>query len=188
MELLFKYLKSLISKLNYFLRLLLPLLLACLINARVFAEVSTVLENTQNSLVSGTLLKQQNPINFLVRALKRDYEFIFFYSTTCLHCRDFTPILKAYSDNSGISVKAFVIGHEMSLYFSNSTLVSQKMVDQFFGKGAKISVPTLFILNKGNLHAYPVSNGALTYLELASRMNELTPKILQHEKNGRNRA
>ena len=93
--------------------------------------------------------------------------------------------MKLYSENSNISVQAFVLGTSKtspySLDFPNSTTVTQDVVDQFFGIGAKIAVPTLFILNKNNFHVYPVSSGALTYLELASRMNELTPKILHNE-------
>ena len=158
-----------------------------LISTKAFAGANTVLGGTQNQLDSRVLLKQQNPINSLVRILKRDYEFIFFYSTTCPHCMDFAPVLKSYSDNSGISVKAFVMDQGSSLYFPNSIMISQEVVDQFFGKGTKVSVPILFILNKDNLHAYPVSSGALTYLELAARINELTPKILQHERNERSR-
>ena len=158
-----------------------------LISTKAFAGANTIPGDTQNQLDSRVLLKRQNPINSLVCILKRDYEFIFFYSTTCPHCMDFAPVLKSYSDNSGISVKAFVMDQGSSLYFPNSIMISQEVVDQFFGKGTKVSVPILFILNKDNLHAYPVSSGALTYLELVSRMNDLVPKILQHERNERSR-
>ena len=114
--------------------------------------------------------------------LGRDYEFIFFYSTDCQYCMKFSPVLKLYSDNTNIPVKAFVMGNGgVSPFFPNSNIVTQDVVDQFFSSGAKIAVPTLFILNKNNFHAYPVSSGALTYLELATRMNALTPKILHNE-------
>ena len=173
-----------VSKPNCFLVSL--LLLVMLINTKAFAGTNIVPRDTQK-LDSKILLKRQNSINPLVRILKRDYEFVFFYSTTCPHCVDFAPVLKLYSGNSGISVKAFVMDKGSSPYFSNSVVISQEVVDQFFGKGTKVSVPILFILNKNNLHAYPVSSGALTYLELAARINELTPKILQHERNERSR-
>lgn len=181
----FKHLKGLVSKPNCFLASL--LLFIMLINTKAFAGANAVQGDTQNQLDSRVLLKQQNSINPLVRILKRDYEFVFFYSTTCPHCMDFAPVLKLYSDNSGISVKAFVMDQGASSYFSNSVVISQEVVDQFFSKGAKVLVPILFILNKNNLHAYPVSSGALTYLELVSRMNDLAPKIIQHERNERSR-
>lgn len=117
-----------------------------------------------------------------VFALKGEYEFIYFYSGNCQHCLSFTPTLKLYSDNSGILVQAFVVGTGYSPSFPNSSVVEQEVIEQYFGKGAKITVPTLFILNKNNYHAYPVSSGALSYLDLATRMNDLAPKIWRHEK------
>lgn len=137
-------------------------------------------------------------------SLSRDYEFVFFYSTTCRHCMKFEPILEKYSNNTGIKVRVFVVGEGKSDYFPNSTIVTQEIIEQFFGsfnssnssgssdfsdsfkKDSSISVPTLFIINKNNLHAYPVSHGALTYSELYIRMNELIPKIIQDERNKRN--
>jgi type-F conjugative transfer system pilin assembly thiol-disulfide isomerase TrbB len=129
---------------------------------------------------------QQNLIESSAIALRRDYEFIFFYSTDCQHCKSFDLVLKQYSDNLGISVKAFAIGERVSPSFPNSIPVAQKVVDQFFGKGSQISVPALFILNKNNFHAYPVSSGSLTYSELNTRMNQLAPKILTNEGNEEN--
>jgi hypothetical protein len=126
---------------------------------------------------------QQNLIDSSVIALRRDYEFIFFYSTDCPHCTSFDQVLKQYSDNLGILVKAFAIGERVSPSFPNSTVVTQEVVNQFFGGGAKLSVPTLFILNKNNFHAYPVSSGSLAYSELNTRMNQLAPKILTNEGN-----
>ncbi|MBU0744245.1 MAG: conjugal transfer protein TraF [Gammaproteobacteria bacterium] len=132
---------------------------------------------------SQPLMRQQNAIHSKISLLRRDYEFIFFYSSNCQHCRIFDPVLKLYSDNYGIPVKAFMVGGKASQSFPNSIIVAQEIVNQFFGRGAKISIPTLFILNKNNFHAYPVSSGALTYLELTTRMGELTTRILQNEKN-----
>lgn len=131
-------------------------------------------------------LQQQNSVDVSVVRLIKNYEFIFFYSTDCPHCMSFDLVLKAYSDSSGIAVKSFMLGNKSSPSFPNSIAIAQEIVDQFFGKGAKLSVPTLFILNKDNYHAYPVSSGALTYLELNARMNQLAPKILMNERSDPN--
>lgn len=128
---------------------------------------------------------QEATINRAVIALKHNYEFIYFHSGNCQHCLDFTPILKLYSARSGIAVQAFVVGTGSLASFPKSSLVQQQVIEQYFGRGAKISVPTLFILNKDNYHAYPVSCGALSYLELSARMNTLASKIWQHEKASR---
>jgi type-F conjugative transfer system pilin assembly thiol-disulfide isomerase TrbB len=181
----YESLRDLISRASYFLAPL--ILVAILITTSAFASSVNKILDTQNLFGSRTSLQRQNLIDRPIRMLRREYEFIFFYRTTCQHCVDFAPVLRSYSDNSGIQVKAFVVGVGSSPYFTNSAVVPQEVVNKFFGSGSKISVPTLFILNKNNFHAYPVSSGALTYLELTSRMNELTPKILRHERIARNK-
>lgn len=148
-------------------------------------SINRILGNTQDGF--GLSPKHVIPRrSSLESAKQKEYDFIFFYSTSCPHCMQFEPVLKAYSDNTGIAVKAFAIGDRVSPVFPNSILVAQEVVEQFFGKGASVAVPTLFILNKFNLHAYPVSSGTLTYSELSTRMGKLMPKILRNEKNERN--
>ena len=170
------------------------LLLLLLINTSAFADNSNaansssrILGNMQNLSSNQSAMVNKN--DSYMFALSKDYEFIFFYSSNCHYCIKFNPVLKLYSDNSGIWVKAFAIGNGSSPYFPSSTVVAQEVVDQFFGsfeKRTNISVPTLFIMNKNNLHVYPVSSGALTYLELYTRMNDLVPKILRYEKYEKN--
>jgi len=116
-----------------------------------------------------------------IAMLKNDYVFVLFYSTNCPHCTSFAPVLKKYAYDCSIPVQAFATGQAVSPNFPNSIIVPQDTIDQFFGSGSELSVPTLFILNKHNYHAYPVAKGSLTYLELNNRMNILAPKVLKHE-------
>ena len=70
--------------------------------------------------------------------LSNDYEFIFFYSNNCHYCKNFTPVLKQYAADSGITIKSISI----------DSSATKETIDQFFGVGARLAVPTLFILNK----------------------------------------
>ena len=124
--------------------------------------------------------------NYAKVPLKQRYEFIFFYSATCQHCIDFCKTLKSYSVNRRIPVTAFKLTRDSSPYFPNSILVDQKTINRYFGteeKEANIAVPVLFILNRANMHVYPVSRGNLTYFELTDRINNLTLKIQQFEQS-----
>ena len=145
--------------------LFINLLLATL-GANTFASAQNN-QNNQNVLPKtiALSLQRQNQINLL-----KNYEFILFYRNNCPHCISFKPILKMYSNTFGIPIKAF-----------DSAVTSQGVIEQYFGKGVDFAVPTLFILNKDNLHAYQVARGALTYPELINRMSQLAPKILAHE-------
>jgi len=156
------------------------------------AEPSSYIENRFFTKIKNEELA---PSSFSESKLSRDYEFIFFYSLSCAYCKSFAPVLKKYADNSGINVRGFILGGNSSNFdnhfpdFFDSTVVKQEVLERFFGfsdksfsdKRSGIAVPTLFLLNKKNLHVYPVSRGSLTYLELIIRMNELIPKILNNE-------
>ena len=125
-----------------------------------------------------------NSYNYSGSQFTRDYEFVFFYSLGCAYCRNFTPVLKQYSDNTGINVRGFILGGNASNpdnYFPDSTVIKQEVSERFFGKESNIAVPALFILNNKSFHVYPVSRGSLTYSELTRRMDELMPKILNSE-------
>jgi thiol-disulfide isomerase/thioredoxin len=167
---------------------------ALLVSYDSFASILNLNTEPSSHIENGffTRIKNEEPVpgDFSESKLSKDYEFIFFYSLSCTYCKSFAPVLKRYADNSGINVRGFSLGGNSSNLdnhfpdFFDSTVVKQEVLERFFGfsdKGGGIAVPALFILNKKNLHAYPVSQGSLTYLELARRMDELIPKILNNE-------
>ena len=172
---------------------------ALLVSYNSFASILSLNTEPNSHIESGFFTREKNERlitnNFSEPKLNKDYEFIFFYSLSCAYCKSFAPILKRYSDNSGINVRGFILGGNSSNFdnhfpdFFDSTVVKQEVLERFFGfsdkgfsdKGGGIAIPTVFILNKKNLHAYPVSQGSLTYLELARRMDELIPKILNND-------
>lgn len=161
----------------------LSLLLLIFFSGRLF--LLTFLISTSATAISETkdIVKVSSNLD------TKNYEFIFFYSSTCYHCQKFSPILKQYADSTKIPIHAFTTNGSRSRYFPNSSLTSQEIIEQFFGfsddydQYTKISVPALFILNKNTLHAYPVSYGELTSDELSLRMQILLLKIMQYEKN-----
>jgi len=113
------------------------------------------------------------------------YLFILFYSGHCPHCRRFAPVLSVYSRMSGFSVLAFTTDGFVLPSFPNSRVISKNVLQTFFGEYAQLAVPALFLLNRENGHAYPISQGALSYSELETRMNVLIPRILRYENRRR---
>jgi len=112
----------------------------------------------------------------------KSYELVLFYSFSCAHCAKFCQTLRAYSKQNQISVTAFKLTSNSCPYFPNSILVDQRTIDQYFGRGAQIAVPALFILNPYNMYLYPVSKGNLSYSELRERMDVLLLKIQKFER------
>jgi thiol-disulfide isomerase/thioredoxin len=115
-----------------------------------------------------------------VHKISANCVFVLFYRESCPHCRRFVPILKQYSHDSGIYIAPLTFDAASPL-LPGSILVKPNIVKEYFGSNARISVPVLFIANVAKGQVYPVASGELSYAELASRMNELAPKILQVE-------
>ena len=122
-------------------------------------------------------------INPDVYRLKAHDVFVLFYRSTCPHCQRFDPVLKQVSDQTKIPVIAFTTDGIALPAFPNSRAINQDVITHFFGENTDIKVPTLFILNRLNGNAYPVSEGELNILDLIHRLNELAPKIWQYEEN-----
>lgn len=112
----------------------------------------------------------------------KPYELVLFYSSSCSHCSEFCRTLKEYARQSRLPVTAFKLTLAGSPYFPNSVLVDQRTIDQYFGKGAQIAVPALFVLNPSNMYLYPVSRGNLSYYELRERIEALLLKIQKFER------
>jgi hypothetical protein len=110
------------------------------------------------------------------------YELVLFYSSSCTHCSQFCRTLRDYAWQRRMPVTPFKLTPKASPYFPNSVLVDQKTIEQYFGQGAQIAVPALFILNSSNMHLYPVSRGNLNYHELKERMEDLLLKIQKFER------
>jgi len=127
--------------------------------------------------------KEANNLNVdsMKKVLGAGYEFIFFYRSSCPYCRKFDPILKQYSVDTAIPVRAFTFDGIALPSFPDSIAVDKNTVGEYFGDNATVAVPALFLMNTINLHAYPVSSGGLSYMDLVMRMNALVPKILSVE-------
>jgi len=170
-------------------------------------SIKTSITIKNQKLVKKPISKTYGPLDSFESQISRDYELIFFYSLGCVYCKNFAPVLKRYSDSSGINVRGFILGtpdanlinqknnkHQKikktkkNNYFPNSVIAEQEVIDRFLGSSNKsfnkrksITAPALFIMNKNNFHAYPASQGALTYSELVRRMDDLIPKIINNE-------
>ena len=161
---------------------------SCAFANNTLSQIDSIISHKTSKKMESNIQKKAYPtrykmINSSVASLRRQCQFVLFYRLTCPHCRRFDPVISKYSLDSGIKVRAFTFGG-VSSSFPNSQNVDPKLVASYFGQDKQIEVPTLFLLNQANGHVYPVSSGDLSYAELAMRMNELAPKILQHEGRG----
>ena len=151
------------------------------VTATGVAAVSNTNSVTTTTVASQNLKSLNSPKN-LNQDLDKHYELILFYSVSCDYCPQFCRTLKHYAWQTRMPVIAFKLTEENSPHFPKSVLVDQRTIEQFFGKGAQIAVPALFVLNPNNMNLYPVSRGNLTNEELRLHMNSLMQKIKTFER------
>ncbi len=119
--------------------------------------------NSIGSQVDHDLEKSKQ--NAAVEQLAKQGGLFFFYRSTCPYCQRFAPILKHFSDTTGITVVPITTDGVSLPDFPNSK------VDQ--GQAAKFGVqvePALFAVNPYTHKAYPVSYGLMSEDELKDRI------------------
>ena len=118
-----------------------------------------------------------------VSGINKKYELVYFYSHSCKYCHAFTPILAKYAKDNRINISGFVLGESVSstnqptVNLPGNINADQEIIEKFFGSVDAVIAPALFLLDKSNLHVYPVSQGALGYQELVSRIKQLQQQI-----------
>jgi type-F conjugative transfer system pilin assembly thiol-disulfide isomerase TrbB len=122
-----------------------------------------------------------------LRSVKRDnkgffgtHGLVFFYGSTCPHCKQFAPILKNWANQHQAEVLPLAFDNQPLPEFPTFLPATTDWVNSAF-QGREINYPALFIVNLKTHALYPVSFGAITESELATRMETLIPKIRAYE-------
>ena len=106
--------------------------------------------------------------------------FVFFFASTCPYCHQFSPVLSQVSTALHARVLPLSFDNVPLPEFKEVMPATSDWVTAAFQNEA-IHYPALFIANPKTLELYPVSIGALTEVELTTRILELVPKIIAHE-------
>lgn len=111
----------------------------------------------------------------------QNHALVLFYASTCPHCHRFAPVLKNWADTYGASVLPFSFDNQPLAQFLDFKPATSEWVQAAFA-GRAISYPALFIINTQTHALYPVTIGAMSEIELANRMQDFIPKIINHER------
>lgn len=102
-----------------------------------------------------------------------DWKVVVFMQSTCAYCHRFDPMLKAFSDESGLSVTAFSLDAKGDDAFPDALQATPEVMVQFFTPGMPVATPTTFLVNVHTLATYPLLQGAVDKPALASRLDEV---------------
>jgi type-F conjugative transfer system pilin assembly thiol-disulfide isomerase TrbB len=102
-----------------------------------------------------------------------DWKVVVFMQSTCAYCQRFDPMLKAFSEESGLSVTAFSLDAKGDAAFPDALQATPEVMVQFFTPGMPVATPTTFLVNVHTLATYPLLQGAVDKPALASRLDEV---------------
>lgn len=135
-------------------------------------DVETLLNNSQRTAtVNKEDLSVQQPVN------TNQYAIVFFYMSSCIHCRRFDPILKSEAEKYQLPIYPFTLDGATLPDFLRSETPPKEFLSLFFPAGKSITVPTVFLVNTKTMKAYHVSTGELSAPEFENRLQELTQHI-----------
>lgn len=102
-----------------------------------------------------------------------DWKMVVFMQSTCAYCHRFDPMLKAFSEESGLSVTAFSLDARGDAAFPDALQATPEVMVQFFTPGMPVATPTTFLVNVHSLATFPLLQGAVDKPALASRLDEV---------------
>ena len=123
--------------------------------------------------------KKNQEREVILKTISKRYGIFFFYSSKCVYCHKYTPILKSFISEYDIDVMPISIDGIIIEEWPNSKLDQgqSKFFDSFNMKDKP--VPATFLFDQLTREVIPVGYGLLTYDELSDRIFELISEIVK---------
>lgn len=102
-----------------------------------------------------------------------DWRVVVFMQSTCEYCHRFDPMLKAFSEKSGLPVTAFSLDAKGDDAFPDALQATPEVMVQFFTPGMPVATPTTFLVNVHTLATFPLLQGAVDKPALTARLDEV---------------
>lgn len=119
-------------------------LVAFTLNATPLAQIGTLID-TRTEQSSPKIIQDDNTNKF-----NKNYALVVFFSSTCPHCRRFTPIVKSYTDAHHINIYSYTIDGSGNDAFQNPMIATDDIKQKFY-QGMPVVVPAVFVVNVKNL-------------------------------------
>ena len=102
-----------------------------------------------------------------------DWKIVVFMQSACEYCHRFDPMLKAFSEESGLSSVAFSLDAKGDDAFPDALQATPEVMVQFFTPGMPVATPTTFLVNVHTLTTYPLLQGAAEKAALITRLDDV---------------
>ncbi|WP_254888774.1 type-F conjugative transfer system pilin assembly thiol-disulfide isomerase TrbB [Salmonella enterica] len=106
---------------------------------------------------------------------------VLFMQSTCQYCRQFAPVLKAFSQQTGLDVFPISLDGKGDAEFPDVLPATPDVMVEYFQSGLPVATPTTFLTNVNTMETWPLLQGAAETGEFRSRLDEVLRMALDRQ-------
>lgn len=103
----------------------------------------------------------------------QDWKVVLFMQSTCPYCRQFAPVLKTLSQQTGLSVFPVSLDGRGDAEFPDVLPATPDVMVEYFQSGVPVATPTTFLTNVNTMETWPLLQGAAGAGEFRNRLDEV---------------
>lgn len=114
----------------------------------------------------------------------QDWKVVLFMQSTCQYCRQFAPVLKAFSQQTGLDVFPISLDGKGDAEFPDVLPATPDVMVEYFQSGLPVATPTTFLTNVNTMETWPLLQEAAETGEFRSRLDEVL-RMAQDRQSGK---
>ncbi|EFN0530623.1 type-F conjugative transfer system pilin assembly thiol-disulfide isomerase TrbB [Escherichia coli] len=154
-------------------------------NGRSAPALDGLLLPESNPQPSAELSEKRSPVWYPLsdgrRVNLQDWKLVLFMQSTCQYCRQFAPVLKSLSQQTGLSVFPVSLDGKGDAEFPDVLPATPDVMVEFFQSGVPVATPTTFLTNVNTMETWPLLQGAAGDGEFRSRLNDVLRMALDRQ-------
>ncbi|MGG8979915.1 type-F conjugative transfer system pilin assembly thiol-disulfide isomerase TrbB, partial [Escherichia coli] len=111
----------------------------------------------------------------------QDWKLVLFMQSTCQYCRQFAPVLKSLSQQTGLSVFPVSLDGKGDAEFPDVLPATPDVMVEFFQSGVPVATPTTFLTNVNTMETWPMLQGAAEAGEVRKRLDDVLRMALDRQ-------
>ncbi|MHC0026568.1 type-F conjugative transfer system pilin assembly thiol-disulfide isomerase TrbB [Enterobacter vonholyi] len=111
----------------------------------------------------------------------KDWKVVLFMQSTCQYCRKFAPVLKAFSQQTGLEVFPVSLDGKGDAEFPDVLPATPDVMVEYFQSGLPVATPTTFLTNVNTMETWPLLQGAAEAGEFRNRLNNVLRMVLDRQ-------
>ena len=110
-----------------------------------------------------------------------EWKVVLFMHSTCQYCRQFAPVLKSFSQHTGLDVFPISIDGKGDAEFPYVLPATPDVMVEYFQSGMPVATPTTFLTNVNTMETWPLLQGAAEAGEFRNRFNDVLRMVLDRQ-------